>query len=253
VAAIVISGIILKKTKPFSGDVAPFVMELPAYHIPTIGSILRPTWERAWSFIKRAGTIILVATVLVWFLQGFGVTPDGFGMVEDANESILAAIGGVIAVIFRPLGFGDWRATVACITGLIAKENVVGTLGVLYGGFEEVSENGAEVWSALAAAYTPLSAYAFMIFNLLCAPCFAAMGAIKREMNNGKWFAAAIGYMCFLAYTVGLMVYQIGSAISGDVHPLGLAVAIVILAGYIYMLVRKNPHTQHSASVSKAA
>lgn len=252
VAAIVVSGIMLKKTKPFAGDVAPFVMELPAYHIPTVGAVLRATWERGWSFIKRAGTIILASSVLLWFLQGFGMTDAGFGMVEDASESVLAAIGGAIAFIFRPCGFGDWRATVATITGLIAKENVVATFGVLYGGFEEVAENGEEVWGALAAAYTQIAAFSFMIFNLLCAPCFAAMGAIKREMNNTKWFWAAIGYMCFLAYTVSIMVYQIGSAISGDVHPVGLIVAIIILAAYIYMLVRKNPYAEKAAKVKKS-
>ncbi len=241
IAAIVISGIMLKKTKPFAGDPAPFVMELPAYRIPTIGSILRPTWERGWSFIKRAGTIILAATVLIWFLQGFGMTGSGFGMVADADDSILAAIGNAVCIIFRPAGFGNWRATVAAITGLIAKENVVGTFGILYGGFSEVAEDGTEIWAALQAAYTPLAAFSFMLFNLLCAPCFAAMGAIRREMNNNKWFWAAIGYQCLLAYTVSIIVYQIGCAVAGNVHPVGLVVAIIMLAIYIYMLVRPNP------------
>lgn len=244
IAAIVCSGIILKKTKPFSGDVSPFVMELPAYHVPTIGSILRPTWERGWSFIKRAGTIILAATVLIWFLQGFGMTPDGFAMVDDADQSVLAAIGNAVCIIFQPAGFGNWRATVATVTGLIAKENVVGTFGILYGGFDEVAENGEEVWGLLQASYTQLSAFCFMIFNLLCAPCFAAMGAIKREMNNTKWFWAAIGYQCFLAYIASVAVYQIGSAVTGDVHPVGLVVGIIIVVAFIYMLVRKNPYTQ---------
>ncbi|MCD7922172.1 MAG: ferrous iron transport protein B [Clostridiales bacterium] len=242
IAAIVVSGIMLKKTKPFAGDPAPFVMELPAYRIPTLGSILRPTWERGWSFIKRAGTIILAATVLIWFLQGFGMTGSGFGMVADADDSILAAIGNAVCIIFRPAGFGNWRATVAAVTGLIAKENVVGTFGILYGGFDEVAEDGAEIWAALQAAYTPLAAFSFMIFNLLCAPCFAAMGAIRREMNNNKWFWAAIGYQCILAYTVSIIVYQIGCAVAGNVHPVGLVVAIIMLAFYIYMLVRRNPY-----------
>jgi len=245
IAAIVVSGIMLKKTKPFAGDPAPFVMELPAYRIPTLGSILRPTWERGWSFIKRAGTIILAATVLIWFLQGFGMTGSGFGMVADADDSILAAIGNAVCIIFRPAGFGDWRATVAAVTGLIAKENVVGTFGILYGGFDEVAEDGAEIWAALQAAYTPLAAFCFMIFNLLCAPCFAAMGAIRREMNNNKWFWAAIGYQCILAYTVSIIVYQIGCAVAGNVHPVGLVIAIIILAFYIYMLVRKNPYQKN--------
>ncbi|MCC8081177.1 MAG: ferrous iron transport protein B [Lachnospiraceae bacterium] len=245
IAAIVVSGIMLKKTKPFAGDPAPFVMELPAYRIPTLGSILRPTWERGWSFIKRAGTIILAATVLIWFLQGFGMTGSGFGMVADADDSILAAIGNAVCIIFRPAGFGNWRATVAAVTGLIAKENVVGTFGILYGGFDEVAEDGAEIWAALQAAYTPLAAFSFMIFNLLCAPCFAAMGAIRREMNNNKWFWAAIGYQCILAYTVSIIVYQIGCAVAGNVHPVGLVIAIIILAFYIYMLVRKNPYQKN--------
>ncbi len=242
IAAIVVSGIMLKKTKPFAGDPAPFVMELPAYRIPTLGSILRPTWERGWSFIKRAGTIILAATVLIWFLQGFGMTGSGFGMVADADDSILASVGNAVCIIFRPAGFGNWRATVAAVTGLIAKENVVGTFGILYGGFDEVAEDGAEIWAALQAAYTPLAAFSFMIFNLLCAPCFAAMGAIRREMNNNRWFWAAIGYQCILAYTVSIIVYQIGCAVAGNVHPVGLVVAIIMLAFYIYMLVRRNPY-----------
>ncbi len=245
IAAIVVSGIMLKKTKPFAGDPTPFVMELPAYHIPTIGSILRPTWERGWSFIKRAGTIILAATVLIWFLQGFGMVDGHLAMVEDADASILAAIGNAICIIFRPAGFGNWRATVAAITGLIAKENVVGTFGILYGGFDEVAEDGQEIWAALAASYTQLSAYCFMLFNLLCAPCFAAMGAIRREMNSQKWFWAAIGYQCFLAYTVSIIVYQIGSAVTGNIHPVGFVVALIMLAGYIYMLFRKNPYASH--------
>ena len=195
-AAIICSGIILKKTKLFAGDPAPFVMELPAYHIPAWGNVFRATWERGWSFIKRAGSVILAATVVLWFLQGFGFENGAFGMVEDQDNSVLAAIATKVAWIFAPLGFGNWKATVASVSGLIAKENVVGTFGVLYHfGGEELSENGDEIWSLVAADYTALSAYAFMIFNLLCAPCFAAMGAIKREMNNGKWTAFASVYV----------------------------------------------------------
>ena len=191
VAAIIVSGIILKKTKLFAGDPAPFVMELPAYHIPAWGNVLRATWERGWSFIKRAGTVILASSIVLWFLQGFGFTDGQFGMVEDNNTSLLASIGGAVSFIFAPLGFGDWRSTVATVTGLIAKENVVATFAVLFGFAGEVSENGDEIWGQIAGHFTALTAYSFMIFNLLCAPCFAAMGAIKREMNNGKWTAAA--------------------------------------------------------------
>ena len=251
VAAIVISGIMLKKTKPFAGEVAPFVMELPAYHIPTAGSVLRATWERGWSFIKRAGTVIVASSVVLWFLQGFGFVDGAFGMVEDNNSSLLAAIGGAICWIFAPLGFGDWQSTVATITGLIAKENVVSTFGVLFGGFSEVAENGDEVWGQVALHYTQLTAYSFMVFNLLCAPCFAAMGAIKREMNNQKWFWAAIGYMCGLAYIVSMMIYQFGSLFTGHVHPVGLIVAIIELVFIIYMLVRKNPYVDEATGMAK--
>ena len=251
VAAIVISGIMLKKTKPFAGEVAPFVMELPAYHIPTAGSILRATWERGWSFIKRAGTVIVASSVILWFLQGFGFVDGAFGMVEDNNSSLLAAIGGAICWIFAPLGFGDWQSTVATITGLIAQENVVSTFGVLFGGFSEVAENGDEVWGQVALHYTQLTAYSFMVFNLLCAPCFAAMGAIKREMNNQKWFWAAIGYMCGLAYIVSMMIYQFGSLFTGNVHPVGLIVAIIELVFIIYMLVRKNPYVDEATGMAK--
>ena len=241
VAAIIISGIILKKTKLFAGDPAPFVMELPAYHAPTAGNVLRSTWERGWSFIKKAGTIILISTVAVWFLQGFGWENGGFGMVEDMNNSILAAIGGAIAFIFSPLGFGNWKAAVATITGLVAKENVVATFGILYNYAGEVSENGDEIWNLVAADYTQLSAYAFMIFNLLCAPCFAAMGAIKREMNNAKWTAFAIGYMCVFAYAVSLVVYQFGAWFIGAGSVLGTAAAVIILAVMVYLLFRPVP------------
>ncbi len=239
VASIVISGIILKKLRSFAGEPAPFVMELPAYHAPAPGNVLRATWERGWSFIKRAGTIILLSSIVLWFLQGFGVVDGQFGMVEDNNTSLLATIGNGIAFLFAPLGFGNWKAAVAVFTGLIAKENVVNTFGVLYHYAGELSENGEEIWGLVAQDYTALSAYSFMIFNLLCAPCFAAMGAIKREMNNAKWTLAAIGYMCAFAYAVSLMVYQLGSAFTGNVQPAGLAAALVVLAGMLWLLLRR--------------
>ena len=238
VAAIIVSGIMLKKTKMFAGDPAPFVMELPAYHLPTVGSILRSMWERGWSFIKKAGTVILLSTIVLWFLQGFGFADGGFGMVDDLNDSILAKIGNAIAWIFAPLGWGDWKAAVATVTGLIAKENVVGTFGVLYGGFDEVAENGWEIWANLRENFTALSSYSFLIFNLLCAPCFAAIGAIKREMNSAKWTWFAIGYQCGFAYAVSLIVYQIGSAFTGNLNIVGLIAAIALLAFFGFMLFR---------------
>ena len=238
VAAIIISGIMLKKTKIFSGEPAPFVMELPAYHVPTVGNVLRGMWERGWSFIKKAGTIILLSSVILWFLQAFGWENGGFGMVEDLDNSVLAKIGSAICIIFAPLGFGNWKAAVATITGLIAKENVVATFGVLYHYAGELAENGDEIWSAVGQDFTQLSAYSFMIFNLLCAPCFAAMGAIKREMNSPKWTCIAIGYMCVFAYAIALIVYQIGSAVTGNVNVVGLICALAVLAFIIYMLVR---------------
>ena len=245
VAAIVISGIILKKTKGFAGDPAPFVMELPQYHVPSVGNVLRATWERGWSFIKRAGTIILASSIILWFLQGFGFENGVFGMVEDNNASLLALIGGAVAFIFAPLGFGTWQSAVAVVTGLIAKEEVVSTLNVLYPG---------DTTAEIAMAYTGLSAYSFMIFNLLCAPCFAAMGAIKREMNNGKWTAAAIGYMCGFAYVASLMVYQLGGVIAGEVSfGVGTVAALVCLAGMIYLLVRKNQYEENHLTVSAVA
>ena len=232
IASVIISGIMLKKLKAFAGEPAPFVMELPAYHVPSVGNVLRATWERGWSFIKRAGTVILLSTIVLWFLQGFGFTDAGFGMVEDADASILAAIGGAVCWIFAPLGFGNWQATVTTITGLIAKEEVVGTMGVLYEG---------NLTATVGTLFTGLTAYSFMIFNLLCAPCFAAMGAIKREMNNAKWTFAAIGYMCLWAYVVALIVYQIGGVILGEVSfGIGTIVAAVLVIGVIYMLVRKG-------------
>ena len=243
VAAIVISGIILKKTKMFAGDPAPFVMELPAYHIPSVGNVLRATWERGWSFIKRAGTVILASSIILWFLQGFGWENGAFGLVEDMNNSVLAAIGSAVAFIFAPLGFGNWRATVAVVTGLIAKENVVATFGVLYNFAGELSENGDEIWALVAQDYTAISAYSFMIFNLLCAPCFAAMGAIKREMNNAKWTAIAIGYMCLLAYCTALVVYQLGGLITGEVSfNFFTLVAVALVALALWLLFRRNPY-----------
>ena len=250
VAAIVISGIILKKTRMFAGDPAPFVMELPAYHIPSVGNVLRATWERGWSFIKRAGTVILASSIILWFLQGFGWENGAFGMVEDMNNSVLAAIGSAVAFIFAPLGFGNWRATVAVVTGLIAKENVVATFGVLYNFAGELSENGDEIWALVAQDYTAISAYSFMIFNLLCAPCFAAMGAIKREMNNPKWTAFAIGYMCVFAYVVSLIVYQIGGLITGEVSfGIGTVVAVVLVVGIVYLLFRKNKYEDERLTI----
>lgn len=240
VGAVIISGIILKKTRMFAGDPAPFVMELPAYHVPSINNIFRSTWERGWSFIERAGTIILLSSVILWFLQGFGTVDGVFTMVEDNNNSLLAAIGNVIAPLFAPLGFGNWKAAVATITGLIAKENVVGTFGVLYG-FAEVAEDGAEFWANLAADYTQLSAYSFMVFNLLCAPCFAAIGAIRREMNNAKWTWIAIGYMTGFAYVLALLVYQIGLVFTGEPFGTGSAVAFIFLGILAYLLFRSSP------------
>ena len=236
IAAIICSGIILKKTKMFSGDPAPFVMELPAYHMPTAGNLLRSMWEGGWSFIKKAGTIILLSTIVLWFLQGFGFE-DGFGMIEDMENSILARIGNIIAPIFAPIGWGDWKAAVAAVTGLIAKENVVGTFGILYG-FAEVAEDGAEVWGSLASSYTALAAYSFLIFNLLCAPCFAAIGAIRREMNSAKWTWFAIGYQCVFAYVVSLCVYQLGNFFTGGGFGIGTAAAIVIVIAFLYLLLK---------------
>ena len=241
VAAVILSGVMLKKTRPFAGEPAPFVMELPAYHAPTAGNVLRATWERGWSFIKRAGTVILLSAILMWFLQGFGFTEAGFGMVEDSDHSLLAAIGSAIAVIFVPLGFGDWRSTVATFTGLVAKENVVATFGVLFQYTGEISEAGEEIWPQIHAAFTPIAAYSFMIFNLLCAPCFAAMGAIKREMNNTKWTLAAIGYMCGFAYVVSLIVYQLGGLMLGEVaFGAGTVAAGIALAALVYLAARRG-------------
>ena len=239
IAAIICSGIILKKTKLFAGDPAPFVMELPAYHWPTVSNVLRSMWERGWSFIKKAGTIILMSTIVLWFLMNFGWVDGYFGMLEaeQLNDSILASIGSVIAPLFAPLGWGDWKMAVAAVSGLIAKENVVGTFGILFG-FGEVAEDGAEIWGQLAGSLSTVAAYSFLVFNLLCAPCFAAMGAIKREMNNTKWFFTAIGYQTLLAYVVSLCIYQIGNLFIGGGFGIGTVVAVLLIIGFVYLLVR---------------
>lgn len=239
IAAIICSGIILKKTKMFAGDPAPFVMELPAYHLPTVSNVLRSMWERGWSFIKKAGTIILLSTIVVWFTTYFGWVNGQFKMLSDMelDHSILASVGNVLSFIFIPLGWGDWKSAVAAITGLVAKENVVGTFGILYG-FAEVAEDGTEIWGSLAGSMTTVAAYSFLVFNLLCAPCFAAMGAIKREMNNGKWFWFAIGYQTGLAYVVALCVYQIGTLITTGAFGVWTVIAFLLLIGFIYLLFR---------------
>jgi ferrous iron transport protein B len=270
-ASIVLSGIMLKKFKIFAGEPSPFVMELPAYHVPSAGNVFRATWERGWSFVVRAGSVIVISSIIIWFLSGFGMVNGKFGMVEslwesadesyaaqvaermgiDAGEvspmddSILAGIGEGVSVIFRPLGFGRWRPTVATFTGLVAKENVVGTFGVLYnydgGGEEELEENGEQIWEKVARDFTPLQIFAFMAFNLLCAPCFAAMGAIKREMNNARWTAGAIGYMCLWAYAVALMIYQLGGLILGETaFGAGTVAASAVLLLILYLLFRKG-------------
>lgn len=244
IAAIICSGIILKKTKMFAGDPAPFVMELPAYHMPTVSNVLRSMWERGWSFIKKAGTIILLSTIFIWFTSSFGFVDGHFGMVEDLSDGLLASIGRGLAWLFVPLGWGDWKSAVAAITGLVAKENVVGTFGILYG-FAEVAEDGAEVWGTLAASMTAVAAYSFLVFNLLCAPCFAAMGAIKREMNNAKWFWFAIGYQTILAYAVSLCVYQFGNLFTGGGFGIGTAAAVIVLIGFLYLLFR--PYKESSS------
>ena len=239
VAAIVCSGIILKKTKMFAGEPAPFVMELPAYHMPTVTNVLRSMWERGWSFIKKAGTVILLSTIVLWFLMNFGWVDGAFGMLEaeQLDSSILASVGSVIAPIFTPLGWGDWKMAVAAITGLIAKENVVGTFGILFG-FAEVAEDGAEIWGELAGSMTAAAAYSFLVFNLLCAPCFAAIGAIKREMNSAKWTWFAIGYQTILAYAVSLVIYQIGTVATGGGFGIGTVVAVLVIIGFLYLLFR---------------
>ena len=238
IAAIIISGIMLKKTRIFAGDPAQFVMELPAYHLPTISNVLRSMWERGWSFIKKAGTVILLSAIVLWFLQSFG-WENGFGMVEKLDNSILAKIGNAFAWIFAPLGWGEWQAAVATVTGLIAKENVVTTFGQLFHfAGQELAENGSEIWPEIALVFTKLSAFSFLIFNLLCAPCFAAMGAIKREMNSAKWTLFAIGYQCVFAYAVSLCIYQIGSVFSGNINIIGLIASFLIIVFVAFMLVK---------------
>ena len=241
VAAVIVSGIILKKTKMFAGDPAPFVMELPAYHLPTVGSVLRSMWERGWSFIKKAGTIILLSTIIVWFLLGFGVENGSFGMVEDIDNSILAAVGSAISWIFKPLGWGNWKSAVAAVSGLVAKENVVATFAQLFHFAGEVAENGDEIWGELAASFTALSGFSYLIFNLLCAPCFAAIGAIKREMNSAKWTWFAIGYQCVFAYVIALIVYQFGMLFTGAGNVAGTIAAVVLTAVLLYFLFRPDP------------
>ena len=250
IAAIICSGIILKKTKMFAGEVAPFVMELPAYHWPTVGNVLRSMWERGWSFIKKAGTIILLSTIVIWFLSGFGFTDQGFGVTDDINQSLLAAVGSAFAVIFAPLGWGSWEYSVATIGGLVAKENIVATLGIIFG-FAEVAEDGVEIWGLLGAQLTVVSGYSFLIFNLLCAPCFAAMGAIRREMNNGKWTAFAIGYQCGFAYFVAFTINQLGNLFLFGTFGIGTVIALLAVVGFVYLLVRKNPEEKLQRAAKK--
>ncbi|MDR0540465.1 MAG: ferrous iron transporter B [Spirochaetaceae bacterium] len=254
IASVIISGIILKKTKPFTGDISPFVMELPAYRVPGVVNVLRAMWERGWSFIKKAGSIILLSAVIIWFLSSFGITEEGFGMVEDMNDGLLAGIGNAIAFIFAPLGFGTWDATVATITGLIAKENVVGTMGVLYG-FAEVSEEGEEIWQSFASHFTTLSGFAFLLFNLYCPPCFAAIGAIKREMNNTKWTLFAVAYQLVWGYVLALIVFQLGSLFGGGGFNAGTVAGLAALALIAWLLVRKpgGAAALKTAAVKEAA
>ena len=247
VAAVIISGIILKKMKAFKGEPAPFVMELPQYHIPSLSGVLRSTWERGSSFIKRAGTVILLSSVVLWFLQAFGFENGTFTMIEDNNYSLLASLGHFVSPLFAPLGFGTWQATVGTFTGLIAKENVVGTLGVLYG-FAEVAEDGLEYWTLMAKDFTSLTAFSFLLFNLLCAPCFAAMGAIKREMNNSKWTMFAIAYLCVFAYVISLIVYQLGLSITEGSLTIMTMIAFILSATLIYLLFRKNPYDKRAVT-----
>ena len=234
--AIIVSGIMLKKTRMFAGDPAPFVMELPAYHWPTLGNVLRSMWERGWSFIKKAGTIILLSTIVIWFLSRFGAVDGALRMLgeEEINLSFLGVAGQYVEWLFTPLGWGEWRAVVASVTGLVAKENIVGTMGVLYSGGEST------VYAALSQAFTGVSGFSFLVFNLLCAPCFAAIGAIRREMNSAKWTWFAIGYQTLFAYAISLMIYQFGSLFSGNVHVIGLIAAILVLGGFVYMLFIKK-------------
>ena len=249
IAAIVCSGIILKKTRLFAGDPAPFVMELPAYHVPTLSNVLRSTWERGWSFIKKAGTVILLSTIVIWFTSTYGIVDGSFTAVEDLNQSFMAVIGQSFAWIFAPLGFGDWKAAVASINGLVAKENLVSTFGVLFG-FAEVAEDGAEYWDLLRSSMSLAAGYSFLVFNLLCAPCFAAIGAIKREMNNTRWTLIAVGYQTVFAYAVSLCIYQFGTLLTGGGFGIGTIAAVAVAAGFLWLLTRPDPQKKKAAKVT---
>ena len=249
IAAIVCSGIILKKTRLFAGDPAPFVMELPAYHVPTLSNVLRSMWERGWSFIKKAGTVILLSTIVIWFTSTYGIVDGSFTAVEDLNQSFMAVIGQSFAWIFAPLGFGDWKAAVASINGLVAKENLVSTFGVLFG-FAEVAEDGAEYWDLLRSSMSLVAGYSFLVFNLLCAPCFAAIGAIKREMNNTRWTLIAVGYQTVFAYAVSLCIYQFGTLLTGGGFGIGTIAAVAVAAGFLWLLTRPDPQKKKAAKVT---
>ena len=249
IAAIVCSGIILKKTRLFAGDPAPFVMELPAYHMPTLSNVLRSMWERGWSFIKKAGTVILLSTIVIWFTSTYGIVDGSFTAVEDLNQSFMAVIGQSFAWIFAPLGFGDWKAAVASINGLVAKENLVSTFGVLFG-FAEVAEDGAEYWDLLRSSMSLAAGYSFLVFNLLCAPCFAAIGAIKREMNNTRWTLIAVGYQTVFAYAVSLCVYQFGTLLTGGGFGIGTIAAVAVAAGFLWLLTRPDPQKKKAVKVT---
>ena len=249
IAAIVCSGIILKKTRLFAGDPAPFVMELPAYHMPTLSNVLRSMWERGWSFIKKAGTVILLSTIVIWFTSTYGIVDGSFTAVEDLNQSFMAVIGQSFAWIFAPLGFGDWKAAVASINGLVAKENLVSTFGVLFG-FAEVAEDGAEYWDLLRSSMSLAAGYSFLVFNLLCAPCFAAIGAIKREMNNTRWTLIAVGYQTVFAYAVSLCIYQFGTLLTGGGFGIGTIAAVAVAAGFLWLLARPDPQKKKAAKVT---
>ena len=249
IAAIICSGIILKKTKLFAGDPAPFVMELPAYHWPTVSNVLRSMWERGWSFIKKAGTVILLSTIVIWFTSTYGIVDGSFTAVEDLNQSFMAVIGQSFAWIFAPLGFGDWKAAVASINGLVAKENLVSTFGVLFG-FAEVAEDGAEYWDLLRSSMSLAAGYSFLVFNLLCAPCFAAIGAIKREMNNTRWTLIAVGYQTVFAYAVSLCIYQFGTLLTGGGFGIGTIAAVAVAAGFLWLLTRPDPQKKKAAKVT---
>ena len=249
IAAIVCSGIILKKTRLFAGDPAPFVMELPAYHMPTLSNVLRSMWERGWSFIKKAGTVILLSTIVIWFTSTYGIVDGSFTAVEDLNQSFMAVIGQSFAWIFAPLGFGDWKAAVASINGLVAKENLVSTFGVLFG-FAEVAEDGAEYWDLLRSSMSLAAGYSFLVFNLLCAPCFAAIGAIKREMNNTRWTLIAVGYQTVFAYAVSLCVYQFGTLLTGGGFGIGTIAAVAVAVGFLWLLTRPDPQKKKAVKVT---